>query len=367
MKILLFGEYSNVHWTLAEAYRKLGHQVIVVSDGDWWKNYQRDIDIPYNNKFRFAIFLLRIIFDQKFKNNDIVQLINYRFLFKNKLGYLNKIFFKYLKKNNKKIVLAAFGDDYYYVEACLKKKLKYNPIKEVNNNLPYIKDVLSVHDSKVAKYLNTYIAKKSDGIVACMYDYFASYKDEYSHKLVTIPLPVDIEKIKYKDNIYKERLNIFLGIQKFRIEWKGTDYILKCFDILKERHKQDLDICIIENVPYEEYVKLFSESNLFFDQTHSYAQGMNGLIAMAQGKILFGGGQEEHYALLGEKHNFPIVNITSDIEDMCRKVAFFIGKKEEVLAIGKKSREYIEKHHDSIKVGQNYINYYNKMLTEISK
>ena len=45
MKILLLGEYSNVHWTLAEGLRQLGHHVTVVSDGDGWKNYPRDISL----------------------------------------------------------------------------------------------------------------------------------------------------------------------------------------------------------------------------------------------------------------------------------------------------------------------------------
>ncbi len=45
MKILLMGEYSNVHATLAEGLRKLGHQVTVLSNGDFWKNYPRDIDL----------------------------------------------------------------------------------------------------------------------------------------------------------------------------------------------------------------------------------------------------------------------------------------------------------------------------------
>ena len=45
MKILLLGEYSNVHWTLAEGLRALGHEVCVLSDGDGWKNYSRDISI----------------------------------------------------------------------------------------------------------------------------------------------------------------------------------------------------------------------------------------------------------------------------------------------------------------------------------
>ena len=43
MKILLIGEYSNVHNTLAEGLRMLGHKVVVASNGDFWKNYPRDI------------------------------------------------------------------------------------------------------------------------------------------------------------------------------------------------------------------------------------------------------------------------------------------------------------------------------------
>lgn len=45
MKILLIGEYSNVHWTLAEGLRTLGHEVCVVSNGDFWKDYRRDISL----------------------------------------------------------------------------------------------------------------------------------------------------------------------------------------------------------------------------------------------------------------------------------------------------------------------------------
>ncbi len=45
MKILLIGEYSNVHWTLANGLRRLGHQVTVASSGDQFKGYCRDIDL----------------------------------------------------------------------------------------------------------------------------------------------------------------------------------------------------------------------------------------------------------------------------------------------------------------------------------
>lgn len=44
MRILLLGEYSNVHATLAKGLKALGHEVVLASDGDGWKNYVRDVD-----------------------------------------------------------------------------------------------------------------------------------------------------------------------------------------------------------------------------------------------------------------------------------------------------------------------------------
>ena len=82
MKILLMGEYSNVHWTLAQGLRALGHDVTVLSNGDFFKNYPRDIDLvrkpgwlgglEYVAKLHFVKPILR--------GYDVVQLINPMFL-----------------------------------------------------------------------------------------------------------------------------------------------------------------------------------------------------------------------------------------------------------------------------------------------
>ena len=53
MKILLLGDYSGVHSTLAEGLRGLGHRVTVASNGDFWKDYPRDIDLARNGKWGF--------------------------------------------------------------------------------------------------------------------------------------------------------------------------------------------------------------------------------------------------------------------------------------------------------------------------
>lgn len=61
MKILLMGEYSNVHATLADGLRKLGHQVTVLSNGDFWKNYPRDIDLVRKPGKKGGIIYLGIV------------------------------------------------------------------------------------------------------------------------------------------------------------------------------------------------------------------------------------------------------------------------------------------------------------------
>ena len=86
MKILLIGEYSNVHWTLAEGLRDLGHEVTVVSDGDRWKNYPRDIDLrrrglDSSSRVQRLTGSIRYLFDlahiwPQLRGYDVVQIIN---------------------------------------------------------------------------------------------------------------------------------------------------------------------------------------------------------------------------------------------------------------------------------------------------
>lgn len=78
MKILLIGEYSNVHNTLAKGLRELGHEVCVISNGDFWKNYPRDIDVSRKPGKIGGIQLLCRLWTllPKMRGYDVVQLIN---------------------------------------------------------------------------------------------------------------------------------------------------------------------------------------------------------------------------------------------------------------------------------------------------
>ena len=64
MKILLVGEYSRLHNSLQEGLRALGHQVILISTGDYFKKYpsdiiiQRSFDAGFARKLKIAIYSL---------------------------------------------------------------------------------------------------------------------------------------------------------------------------------------------------------------------------------------------------------------------------------------------------------------------
>ena len=127
MKILLLGEYSNVHATLAKGLRALGHEVLVVSNGDFWKSYPRDIDLSRSSTRLGALaYLLKLAMVlPKLRGFDVVQIINPMFL-ELKAERMMPVY-RYLRRNNGKMFMGAFGMDYYWVDVCCKQMpLRYS-------------------------------------------------------------------------------------------------------------------------------------------------------------------------------------------------------------------------------------------------
>lgn len=220
MKILLLGEFSNVHWALACGLRRLGHTVTVVSDGDNWKNYHRDIDVRrYDLGVRgttaFVGRLMKVL--PKLKDYDVVQIINPIFL-PLKAERINPIY-NLLRKRNKSMFLGAFGMDHFWVHAgCDCKTFRYsdfnfgNQIRHDGENDIWIKE----WGSGVKGMLNCRIAQNCDGIIAGLYEYYASYKPYFESKLKFIPFPIDLSTVTPKTATPHERVRFFIGIQKSR-------------------------------------------------------------------------------------------------------------------------------------------------------
>lgn len=364
MKILLLGEYSNLHWSLAEGLRLRGHTVTVASNGDSFKNYKRDIDILRKSSgIKDTLDTMCAVFKNlhNFKGYDVVQLINPCFTQLN--IKINDYLYRFLKKHNKKVFLGAFGFDSFWIRACLEKNIyKYSEffIDGKENKL---------HDNETLKRnwlntswedLNIKIADSCDGIIACLYEYYEAYKsfDKYSDKLHYISLPINTDLVSYCPNEVKGKIKFFIGINKERSEFKGTDIMLETLFRLENNYRDKVEVLVAESVQYDTYIQMMKESNVVLDQLYSYTPAMNGLLALAMGKVLIGGGEPEMYELLGERDIRPIINVYPKEKDVYNKLEQVVLNCDEILAIGEQSRLFVEKHHDYKKIADQYISYW---------
>ena len=382
MKILLFGEYSNVHWTLACALRKLGHEVTVVSNGDEWKAYPADISlIRKPGRWGRLTYLLRVLLLlPKLRGYDVVQLINPVHFIDLKAERAVRIY-DYLRRHNKKVFLGAFGYDYYYVyDSVVRRTLRYcdfyTPTREVHHEW---------NDANERDWLRTYkkeasihVAETCDGIISGLYEYDVAYRPHFPDKTTFIPMPIEmgdgLEVMGYGVRVNDERLTInenfqlasfnfqlpkrlrfFIGINRSRTMLKGTDIMLRALERIVADYPDRAEMVKADSVPFAEYKEMMRGSDVLLDQIYSYTPAMNALQAMSQGLIVVSGGEEENYEILGEKELRPIINVQPDEEDIYRQLEWLVLHPERIAQLKRDSIEYVRRHHDSLKVAERYL------------
>lgn len=370
MKILLLGEYSNVHSTLARGLRHLGHEVVVASDGDGWKDYPRDVDLLRRSCSPVGTlsYLLRLIRQfRQFRGYDVVQVINPEFL--SLKASRIRYFFDYLRRHNRRVVMGAFGMDYYYATACLDcRTFRYSDFnigseeRDNEDNRQFKQEW--VNGPKGA--LTRYVAQRSDAIVAGLYEYYASYKAccQSSARLCFIPFPiVPCQDVKTSDLSVSAKLKIFIGIQQQRSAYKGTDVMLRAAERIAADYPDGCELLVARNVPFARYVELLSQSDVILDQLYSYTPAMNALEAMAHGMVAVGGGEPENYDILGEQELRPVVNVEPNEESVYRALQRLVVNRAELIPeLKRQSVEYIAKHHDYIKVARQYERLYQSLF-----
>ncbi|EGN56993.1 glycosyl transferase family 1 [Hallella multisaccharivorax DSM 17128] len=361
MKILLIGEYSNVHATLAEGLRQLGHSVTVVSNGDFWKNYPRDIDVS-REKGRWGGYQLSLKIASilpKLRNYDTVQLINPLF-FELKAKHIPPLY-KYLRNHNRKIVLGAFGMDYYWVhENITRLPLRYSDfnighrLRKDHEAAMYINDWTRTEKERA----NQLIAQDCDAIVAGLYEYWVAYQPVYPTKTSFIPFPIKLKKVP-ESYSFSYPLRLFIGINQERSVYKGTDIMLKAAQNISEKYPDRAQLFIAESLPFPEYTKAMQQSDVLLDQLYSYTPAMNALEAMSRGIIVIGGGEPENYDILNEHELRPIINVEPNYDSVYTQLERLILNPDLIPALKQQSVEYIRRHHDYIKVAKRYEQLYN--------
>ena len=374
MKILLIGEFSNVHWTLSQGLRALGHDVTVVSDGDRWKDYPRDVNLQRRHlddpsRLRRMAGAVRYLCDlariwPTLKGYDVVQLINPVFI--DLKAERLWPFYQFLRRHNGRVFLGAFGIDYYWVKVgsdC--KTFRYSDFNFGSQlrDYPFMHTMIRDWLQGPKGELNQRMAEDCDGIISGLYEYEMCYRPFFPDKTRFIPFPINLSSVTPVSTlapVSPSPLRFFIGIQRSRSAYKGTDLMLSALQRLQADFGPDrVAILKAESVPFAQYQEMMNSSHVLLDQLYSYTPAMNALLAMAKGLIVVGGGEEEQYELLGEHQLRPIINVQPTEQDVYDQIAKrLLSGKEDIHQLQLDSMEYIRRHHDHIKVAQSYLDFY---------
>lgn len=374
MKILLLGEYSRLHNTLKEGLNSLGHEVVIVGDGDGFKNFPVDIsirstfmDLPGLTLLQKIVYKvtrldlrtfekgLRFYFHLKrFKGYDIVQLINEKPI--KTLPFIERYLLKKLFDQNSKIFLLSCGIDIISVEFMLQRKFRYSLMDPYFEN-PKLKEQYQYildYDNQNHRKTHNLVFDHIEGVIASDYDYVLPLK---GHKqfLGLIPNPINCDTIPFTPLAIKDQVIIFLGINRMTYHKKGIPLFEEALTLIRDKYSEKIKIVTVESIPYNEYLQLYDEAHIILDQVYAYDQGYNALEAMAKGKVVFTGAEQEfldYYSLRGDE---VCVNALPNIDNLVEKISWLIENPENLIEIGKNAREFIEREHHYVKVAQKYL------------
>ena len=372
MRILLIGEFSRLHNSLKEGLVALGHEVVIVANGDGFKNYPVDLstkakwcetllgNIPRQIIYRLTNFdIATLEFGIRFyfhlnqlKNFDVVQLINEAPI--QTIPKLERFLLKKIFKQNKKTFLLCCGVDYLVAKHLMEKKERYsimNPYFEnpkSKKEYQFILDFLSPNHKKT----HDLVYQNIQGVIASDIDYLLPMQ-KHPKFLGMVPNPINTDKIEFSEMKIYDKIVIFLGINRGTYYTKGISIFEKALEILKQKMGDRIEIIIAENLPYQNYIYKYNQAHIILDQVYGFDQGYNALEAMAKGKVVFTGAEKEweNYYKLTEK---VAINALPDVDYLVSELVYLIENPNEIKAIGARARQFVEKEHDYIIIAENY-------------
>lgn len=349
MKILLLGEQSALHKNLKEGLLELGHDVRIASKGDGWKKIDNDVNLRYESPFfnrEITKFLSPFFNIKHLINNDIIQFVEPFVL--RQSTFPNKLYLDYILKNNKKAFLCASGSDSFFWKES-RKKMEYGPFEDTIKYDLKGKEHWNTKE-KMHKY-NEYLANKVSGIIPIMYEYEIAYEG-FKNRKQTIPIPININKLKYTENKPTNKITIFHGLSRYG--FKGTRHVEEAFEVLSKKYPNDLELIIDGKMPLNKYLDVMARTNVVVDQTNGYSLGLNALFALAMGKVVLGGVEPESLKSLAYE-SCPAINIEPSSQSIVNSIEMLLENRNSIPELGLKGRKFIEKYHNYINIAQKYV------------
>lgn len=141
---------------------------------------------------------------------------------------------------------------------------------------------------------------------------------------------------------------------------KGTGRFLAAIDILKQ-HYGNIEVDLLEGLPYDECLKRKARATIFFDQTMAGSYGNSGLEAMAAGIPTTCHISQQAQRQSNGKINkeCPVVNCGDTVESMV--AAFKKLLNTDLKALSHRTKEWTDNFHSYEAVGAMWDNIYNNL------
>ncbi len=368
MKILMLGDYSNLHACLANQLRKNGHEVTLVSDKGGYMKTEADIELRRRpgiiGSFRYLFRIMSLL--PSWTGYDVVQLINPGF-FALKPGKL-KIIFDILRKNNRSVFLTLCGNDHFFVKDCVDTDLfRFSEFRIGTEKTPLIlcdpereKGWLIPGHAEYTKHLYTNI----DGAMSVLPEYDMSARIHMNpEKLIFTNLPVSLENLKFTPISIDGPIRILIGMRGGMEIQKGTARLLELCKDLEKDMPDKLEVKVVKNLSLSDYLDELRNSHIVIDQLYSYSPATNALQTMALGRITASGGQPEYYEYIGESDQ-PIFCLSplEDEETIKNRLKELILDTDRMKSMTVKGRQLVEKHNDVRNIASLFEDHWEKQI-----
>lgn len=361
---------------LIPALHERGIETFLVSSGDGYKGYKADFSTKYEIKQRSPIgYILKKFFigltglsgisdflrmwpelKEKLRGYDIVQLNND---FPLNFGYLIMLYIlHYVFKHNGKIYLSAWGDD--YVINCYECRYGFHQFQFFTNSKKkkyLLKQVI------LRKSTNAYVLRHIEAICPGTHRYKLAYGDNPKISNKIFPFAIGMDKIGTPLCIStNEPIIIFHGWQIGREKKKGNDVFDHVIRKVVCKYDNRVKYVVVQSVPYKEYCELFSSAHIFIDQLYADDKGMNGLLGMAAGKVVFSGFMPEALAEYPHYRNNVIgIRSYNDEDYLFGKFCELIDNPSLMEEISKNAIDFVVNNHLNTLVAQQYINLWTRV------
>ena len=334
MRILLLGDASNCHRTLATGLRQLGQEVVVASDGTMWMDTERDIDLLRRHSGKLGGLELwwrvKHRLHQQLQGFDIVAIHNPIFLCLR--PHRCRYIFDRLRRENRSVFLTPLGTDTPYIEECLSphSTLRYNEFRHYGSPAPLAIEHPETEQAWLTPPLQphcSHIYAHIDGAVAALYEYHLSIRRVLPpQKCAYGGIPIDTDAITPVGIPERPgKVRLFLGRHNYRMTIKGTDRL----------------------------------------ETAARRAATNALLAMANGQCTVSGGEPEYYDFIGETGpgaNRPIFNAPIDVDAMTALFEQIITHPQQLRERGLRSREFVVKHNSATTVARRFLTFWQSRL-----